>query len=214
MRTPHRRGHSRERFIVLLVIGVAVAATAAWLWNPLYAPMCAWAACCLVYLAMVWARVWPLDGQETAAHATREDPGRGVVDLLLLLCAVAAAADLVFVLAVSRNSASGQSRAVALLGLASIVLSWALVQTLFTLRYAHLYHLLGGGIDFNQPGYQPSYRDFAYLSFNLGMTFQVSDTTVSHPVIRATVLRHTLLAYMFSTLLLADVINVVVGILP
>ena len=212
MRKVRRRGHSRERFIGLLVLGVGVAVATGLLWGPLYAPMCAWAACCLVYLVLVWVRVWPLDGSQTAEHAVREDPGRRIVDVLLLLCAVAAAADLVFVLVVSHNA--GQNSFVALFGLISVVLSWGLVQTLFTLRYAHLYHLLGGGIDFNQPDYQPTYRDFAYLAFNLGMTFQVSDTAISQPAIRVTVLRHTLLAYMFSTLVLADVINVIVGIIP
>ena len=133
---------------------------------------------------------------------------------MLLLCAVSVQVDLVVVLSVSRGEPSGEGRLVAVLGLVSVILNWALVQTLFTLRYAHLYHSLGGGIDFNRPDYQPRYQDFAYFSFNLGMTFQVSDTTVSEPAIRVTVLRQTLLSYLFSTLVLANVINVIVGILP
>jgi len=200
--------------MVMLAIGVGVGVTAWLLWRPLYAPLCAWAACCLVYLVWIWAQVWPLSGRDTARRAIREDPGRRVVDGLLLVCAVSIQVDLVVVLSVSRGEPSGESRLVALLGLVSVILNWALAQTLFTLRYAHQYHSLGGGIDFNRDGYQPRYHDFAYFAFNLGMTFQVSDTTVSEPAIRLTVLRHTLLSYLFSTLVLANVINVVVGILP
>jgi len=199
---------------VMLGIGIAVGVVAGLLWRPLYAPLCAWAACCLVYLLWIWVQIWPMTGRSTAHRAVREDPGRRVVDGLLLLCAVSVQVDLVVVLMVSRGEPNGESRLVAVLGLVSVILNWALTQTLFTLRYAHLYHSLGGGIDFNRPDYQPRYQDFAYFAFNLGMTFQVSDTTVSEPSIRVTVLRHTLLSYLFSTLVLANVINVIVGILP
>lgn len=71
---------------------------------------------------------------------------------------------------------------------------------------------VGGGIDFNQPGYWPSYGDFTYFAFNLGMTFQVSDTSVSDPKIRRLVLQHCLLSYFFSTAITASVINLVVGL--
>jgi len=213
MSEPHARRHSRERLIALLALG-AVVTVVVWIWwSPLYAPMSAWAICCAAYLIAIWVQVWPLDGKQTADHATQDDPGRRVVDLLLLVCAVGTAVDLFFVLDASRGIGGGQGRAVALLGLISVVMNWALVQTLFTLRYADMYHALGGGIDFNQPDYLPTYRDFAYVSFDLGMTFQVSDTTISNHEIRVTVLRHTLLAYMFTTLVLANVINVIVGIM-
>jgi len=197
----------------MLIGAVAVGVVVGLAWSPLYAPLCGWAVGCLVYLIWVWATIWPMDSRRTASHAVREDPGRRVVDAVLLLCAISVEIDLVVVLWASRGT-SAENRWIALLGLTSVVLTWALAQTLFALRYAHLYHSLGGGIDFNRDGYKPTYKDFAYFSFNLGMTFQVSDTTVSEPAIRVTVLRHTLLSYMFTTLVLANVINVVVGILP
>ena len=81
-----------------------------------------------------------------------------------------------------------------------------------TARYAHLYYAGPvGGIDFNgtEP---PAYRDFFYFSYNLGMTYQVSDTNVSSAAIRSVVLRHTLLSYVFGTVILAATINLVAGI--
>jgi len=208
------RRYSRERGVLLFALGVIVAVLVALFWRPLYAPMTAWAVCCLAYLAMIWVRIWGLDGPQTADHATQEDPGRRVVDLLLIVCAVGTAVDLFVVLWISHEAGSTGGRAAALLGLFSVVLNWALLQTLFTMRYADMYYAQGGGIDFNQVDYQPTYRDFAYLSFDLGMTFQVSDTSVSSPAIRTTILGHTLLSYVFTTLVLANVINVIVGLLP
>ena len=69
-----------------------------------------------------------------------------------------------------------------------------------------------GGINFNAEDHQPTYRDFLYFSYNLGMTFQVSDTSVSTSEIRSVVLQHCLLAYVFSTVILAATINLVAGI--
>ena len=60
----------------------------------------------------------------------------------------------------------------------SVILSWATVHTVFTLRYARLYYAGGGGIDFNDDRDPPAYTDFAYLAFTIGMTYQVSDTSI------------------------------------
>ena len=79
---------------------------------------------------------------------------------------------------------SGGSREVLLeaMGIVTIVLSWLIVHTTFTLRYAHLYYMgdRAGGIDFKQGSdYEPDYRDFAYTAFTVGMTYQVSDTDIT-----------------------------------
>ena len=86
-----------------------------------------------------------------------------------------------------------------------------LLHTLFTLRYARIYYTQKGGIDFNQTD-PPRYSDFAYFSFTLGMTFQVSDTDITTATIRATVLRHALLSFVFGSVILATTINLVAGL--
>jgi uncharacterized membrane protein len=88
-----------------------------------------------------------------------------------------------------------------------------MVNTVFVLRYAHLYYGVGavGGLDV--PGAEaPDYRDFAYLSFTVGMTFQVSDTALTDRTMRMTVLRHALLSYVFSIATIAFTINVIAGL--
>ena len=70
----------------------------------------------------------------------------------------------------------------------------------------------GTGIDFNEEAFEPAFRDFFYFSYNLGMTYQVSDTAVTSPAIRAVVLRHTLLSYVFGAVVLASTINLVAGL--
>jgi uncharacterized membrane protein len=94
----------------------------------------------------------------------------------------------------------------------SVVLSWALVHTVFTLRYGRLYHDgAPGGIDFHgdEP---PTYHDFAYMAFTIGMTYQVSDTEVPSREIRANVVRHALLSFLFGTSIIAVTINIVANL--
>ena len=54
--------------------------------------------------------------------------------------------------------------------------------------------------------------DFAYFSFNLGMTYQVSDTNVTTKPIRRTVLRHCLLSFLFGVAILGAAINIIAGL--
>ncbi len=49
----------------------------------------------------------------------------------------------------------------------------------------------------------------AYLAFTIGMTFQVSDTTIDQRIIRRTVLRQALLSYLFGVVIVAMTINLV-----
>jgi uncharacterized membrane protein len=94
----------------------------------------------------------------------------------------------------------------------SVVISWLVVHTLFTLRYALVYYTGNErGVDFNQTA-PPRYTDFAYLAFTVGMTFQVSDTTLTTHAIRSTALRHALLSYLFGSLILAATVNLVASL--
>ena len=78
-------------------------------------------------------------------------------------------------------------------GVLTISLSWGVIHTVFALRYARLYYNdPAGGIDFKTRDYEPNYRDFGYVAFTIGMTFQVSDTDIRSHKIRRTV-QHALL---------------------
>jgi uncharacterized membrane protein len=159
---------------------------------------------------MVVGRLGPT---QTQTHATLEDPGSTISELLVLVASVASLAAVV-VLLVRAHSVSGLAQgAIAGLALGSVALSWTLIHTLYTLRYARVYYSDPiGGIDFNTQDELPRYVDFAYLSFDLGMTFQVSDTSLRTSELRAIVLKHTLLSYVFGSVVLATVINLVAGI--
>jgi uncharacterized membrane protein len=198
--------------IIAFVVGIIVAVLTGMVTSWTYAVVAGWAAACIIYIVWVWAVVWGYDPASTKAHARREDPGRGLSDLLLLVASVASVVAIVVIL-VQAHLLHGFERGIlAFLAVVSVALSWILVHTLYMLRYAQLYFEDDSRpIDFNQKA-TPQYSDFAYLSFTLGMTFQVSDTNVSDVRVRKTILRHTLLSYVFGTVILATTINLVAGL--
>jgi len=205
------RGRTRAKMTTAVAAGVVVAVAVGLLnaWH--YAIIAGWAAACIVYIAWVWLSVWRLDGTSTKDHATLEDPGRRTTDLVLLLASLASVVAVVYILVDAKTLKGGAQLGVALLAVVSVALSWTLVHTVYALRYARIFYRTGGGIDFNQKE-PPRYSDFAYLAFTLGMTFQVSDTNIQNAYIRATVLRHTLLSYLFGTVIVAATVNLVAGL--
>jgi uncharacterized membrane protein len=175
-----------------------------------------WCSAAVTFLAQVFGGVRGLDAAGTRAIATREDPSHFVADVALIAAAAASLVGVGFVLAKAGESSGTTRGLTAGVGALSVILAWTTVQTIFMLRYARLFYEENvGGIDFNGDPVDglPDYLDFAYLAFTVGMTYQVSDTSIRSRPIRRTVLRHALLSFVFATAFIAVLINVVGGLL-
>ena len=172
-----------------------------------------WDVAAAVYVAWTWKTIWHRDPAATARLALREDPGRAIADALLLVASMASVLAVVLAITAGRGGGSAAGEARAALAVASVALSWTVVQTVFTSHYARLYYSHpAGGIDFNQQA-PPRFSDFAYLAFTVGMTFQVSDTDLQTPPVRARALQQALLSYLLGAVILATTINLVAGLL-
>lgn len=162
-----------------------------------------------VFVASGWLALWPLDAGTTRANTRREDFRPMAEELVVVAISLCGLLGIVMLLVVGHSSQGRLAGAIALVG---VFLAWASLHLMYAARYAHLYYAAtAGGIDFNAEE-APAYRDFFYFSYNLGMTYQVSDTSVTSSEIRAVVLRHTLLSYVFGAVVLASTINLVAGI--
>jgi uncharacterized membrane protein len=203
---------ARTRLAISAAIGVVVGVLTAALVSWVYAPAVGWDAMALVYTTTIWFGIWPMTAQATASRVNREDPSRTTSDVLTICAAVASLAAVGIVLVRAHDAHGPDQILLATLGLLSIAVSWLTVHTIFTLRYSRLYYTEPvGGIDFNVPE-PPSYKDFAYLAFTIGMTFQVSDTNLKSTDMRATALRHALLSYLLGSLILAAAVNIIAGL--
>jgi uncharacterized membrane protein len=187
-----------------LVVSAALVAFAPWQ----VAVLAGWIAAASTYVGRVWIRVHNLSAKETAAISTREDASRASADLMVLGASVVSLVGVGVTLARASKTVGGTRLVLTVAALLTVITSWALVHTIFTLRYAHTYYRDPvGGIDFKSDE-APDYHDFAYLALTIGMTFQVSDTDLTSNAMRRVALRHALLSYLFGAVILASTINV------
>jgi uncharacterized membrane protein len=198
------------RILIAVLLGIAVAIavgnTVGWRFA-----IVGWIATAGLYV--VWTRLLlgGMDADQTREYVTREDPTRWVADAVVVSASIASLAGVGYV--VAAGSRSGAVAVVAaLVGIMTVAASWFAVHTLFTVHYARLYYSdEPGGINFHDPE-PPRFRDFAYVAFTVGMTYQVSDTEIGLTSIRATVLRQALLSYLLGAVVLAVTINLVAGL--
>ena len=141
-----------------------------------------------------------------------EEEGRTRVTDTVVLGAAVASLGAVAEALVRSSSKDAVGVATVVLGVLAVILSWALVNTVYALKYARGYYCGGdGGIDFGQEQ-PPAYSDFAYLAFTVGMAFSVADTQLTDRGLRKTGLAHGLLSYLFGTVVIAVAVNLVTNL--
>ncbi|MDQ1641959.1 MAG: hypothetical protein QOJ90_1310 [Actinomycetota bacterium] len=203
-----------RRAVTVLVVGVAVtlALLAFTPWQ--LAVIAGWDAAAATFLGSVGHLILRADGPVTEHLATTEDDTRASATVLLAATCVASLLAVGFALGLAGDR-NGTARVVLIaVAVATVALSWAVLNSVFTLRYAHLYYGPAAGSlaiasDIPAP---PSFRDFAYVAFTVGMTYQISDTAISSPQTRRTVLSQAILAYIFGVVIVAGTINLIAGL--
>jgi uncharacterized membrane protein len=209
-----RRQRARRRNVVASVafgatLAIALALGAPW---PVAASG-AWGVTALLIGLAIWPRILRMDAEQAKANARDEDFSRVSGDLVLLVASVASLIAIFYLVDEAGRRHGAAKVTLAVLAVAVVVLSWLLVQTVYTVRYGDLYY--GdpiGGIDFNDDD-PPDYHDFLYVAFTIGMTYQVSDTTLRTKAVRRTAIRQAVLSFVFVTVILAVTINVVASLL-
>jgi uncharacterized membrane protein len=209
-----REASGFRRVTSAAAIGIALGTSAALVAPWQGAVLLGWDVIAAVTLFGAWSAIRHYDALETRAHATKTDNSRAATHALLVAASLASLVGIAILLVKANNETGLQRFSLSALAVATVAVSWLLVHTTYTLRYAHQYYSeTVGGVSF--PGTEAtdaSYRDFAYLAFTVGMTFQVSDTEITHRDIRRSVFGHALLSYLFGAVIVAVTVNVIAGI--
>jgi uncharacterized membrane protein len=174
-----------------------------------------WNVGAIAMLGLAWIIIVRADPSETHRRASSLDPGRTVVWLLVLSSSTASLFSAAVLMRHAKTLGGGEETLLVALALCAVVTAWLLTHTSYTLRYAHLYYRECdgiGGLEF-PGGTPPCDFDFAYFGFTVGMCFQVSDVVVTSPTIRRTVLGHSLLSFVYNTVIVALALNLVFGLM-
>jgi uncharacterized membrane protein len=200
------------RATVALAVGIVVGAWVSVVLDVWAGILAGWGATAATATAWLLVIAWPMDAAQTREHATADDPGRGTARAISILGSIASLGAVVAVLIQTRTATLGESWWLAGIAVVAVAASWSLIQTDGMLRLAAIYYREPvGGIEFNQDE-PPMYTDFAYISFGLGMTYQIADTDIRTNELRRLVLGQMLISYAFGAVILATVINLVTGL--
>lgn len=177
--------------------------------------MLGWNTFSLSMIIMSWVSFFITDSKQIREQAKVQDPSRTIIFIIIIISTLASFfAVLLLILSKGENDNTSSLRIV--VAVAGMFLSWFLIHTIFTLRYAHIFYgdhetrpnTHAGGLEF--PGdSKPEYLDFAYYSFVLGMTFQVSDVQITSKRLRRLAILHGLLSFVFNTIMIALTINLI-----
>ncbi len=169
----------------------------------------------LVYLALAWARIVRADATQTRDHALAQDQSSYLIFLFVVGAACASIVAIGFVAGTVRELPLWPRTWHLALTIVALMSSWLLIQTVFAFHYARRYYD-GYGQDLREPEplafpgkREPDYLDFAYFSFVIGMTSQVSDVAVASRRLRRLTLVHGFLAFVFNIAVLALSINII-----
>ncbi len=166
-----------------------------------------------IMIILSWITFFTLRPQEIRAIGQEQDQSRIIIFSIVVFSTIASLTTVFLLL--TKNPTDFQL----LVGISGMLLSWVLIHTIFALRYAHLYYgndkdnkqLHAEGLEFPKDK-KPDYLDFAYFSFVLGMTFQVSDVQVTSKRLRRLALMHGMISFLFNTFIVALTINVIAGL--
>ncbi|SHN45749.1 DUF1345 domain-containing protein [Chitinophaga sp. CF418] len=186
--------------------------------TPLIRIVLLWDVFALAYNITCWFVFFNRSVEEIRKYARKEDGSRIFVFIVILLACFASML-MVTLLMISNESRETDKLLYVPVAIAGILFSWGMVHTMFAFHYAHIYYdddedklaKQAGGLEFPEEP-EPDYVDFAYFSFVVGMTFQVSDVQISDRKLRRIALMHGLLAFILNTFVVALTINLVAGL--
>ncbi len=180
-----------------------------------------WDVFAITSLTLAWVHIALADPEECIRTAKLQDFGRKLIFFLVIFCACASLSAVAFLLDTGKGLPLGKLTEQVVLTIATVLVSWFLIHTGFALRYAHIFYgrdehveVKGEKTALLFPNEEdPDYMDFAYFSFVIGMTCQVSDVQICSRRVRRLALLHGLLAFLFNTVILALSINIVSSLL-
>jgi uncharacterized membrane protein len=206
------------RLMTAILLGVVAYALIPHEHAPVIRAILGWDFGVFVLIAWLMAMMALSTEDHMRRRAARQDLGRWAILLAITAGALFSMLALAYIQKTMKGAPGGEPVIYLVMIVATIILSWSLVHTVFTLHYAHGYYGpatddddadgLVGGLEFPSET-KPDYWDFMYFSYVIGMTCQVSDVQVSGRQLRRLALVHGVVTFFFNTIILALTINII-----
>lgn len=200
-----------------MLVSVACATFAPQL-RPSFGLIVGWDTFCATFLGLAFHSVSRKAPVDIRARASEQDQGQAVILLLILTACIASVAAVAMELSLAHAELGIKKGMHVAVGVGTLAASWLLMQVIYALHYAHEYYAVdpatgkdARGLDF-PGGEAPDYWDFLHFSVVIGVASQTADVAFTNQPMRRLGTVHSLIAFVFNTLILALAINLVAGL--
>ncbi|HTV76803.1 MAG TPA: DUF1345 domain-containing protein [Steroidobacteraceae bacterium] len=203
------------RFWIASGVGVAVFFGLPHTWLALTRALTAWNVAVLILVPLIFVHHSGLSAGQLRERYRQDDPSAPVILLLVVVAAIVSVAGIVAFLPALRSLPPSQKVAHLLLAALTILDSWLLVPTIFTVHYADLFYSKDASrqpLQFPRTE-EPLFWDFVYFSFTIAAACQTADVATTEVGIRRSVIAHSVISFLFNIAILGFAINVTAGLI-
>ncbi len=173
-----------------------------------------WCAGVVIYAVLIVRQSTGQSRDAMRLQSSRLDDSAALVTVFTLLAAAASFGAVGVLVLGGKTSGAGRVFDLTLAG-ATVLCTWAFVQLVFTIHYAHVYYgdesgESRGGLDFHGDD-DPDFWDFLYFTVTIGAAAATSDTNITSKRMRRIATVQTVYAYLFNTGVLALAVNMAAG---
>jgi uncharacterized membrane protein len=207
--------HGHPRFWIAVAIGIASFFFLTPALSLVSRLLLSWDIGVVLFLVMIYMWMKGQTSEAMCTHYAEEDPSGPVILVAVTVAALVSLLAVVEPLATLRHAGHGQQ--VWRFGIAAVTLiaSWLLVPTMFTMHYADMFYSAPAK---DRPllfpkTEMPAFWDFTYFSFTIAAACQTADVSTTEVSVRRVVVLHSIISFVFNLAILGFAINITAGLI-
>ena len=169
----------------------------------------------MLFLAMIYRWMTRLTAEQICSHYVEEDPSGPVILAVVTGAALLSLLAIVEPLATLRHAHHADRVWRFALAVLTLVGSWLLVPTMFTMHYADMFYSAPPDdrpLSFPRTE-MPAFWDFAYFSFTIAAACQTADVATTQAPVRRVIIVHEIISFAFNVAILGFAINITAGLM-
>jgi uncharacterized membrane protein len=203
------------RLWIAVIVGVAIYFLLPQEWTAMSRVLTSWNFGVALFLLLIYIWMAGLNAKQICLKFIEEDATAPVILVVCILAALLSLVAIVGLLATIKETSGADRAAHVALATLTVINSWTLVPTLFTLHYADMFYSVTAEerpLHFPQTP-EPVFGDFAYFSFTIAAACQTADVSTANRSIRKVVAVHSVISFLFNAAILGFAINVTAGLI-
>ena len=207
--------HRHTRIWIALAAGIVAFFLLPGSWSLISRMLIGWDCGVTLFLITIFLWMRRFTPRQICSHYVEEDPSGPVILVAVIAAALLSLLAIIAPLATLRHLAYAQRAWSFALAAITLLASWLLVPTMFTMHYADMFYSAPPGarpLLFPRTE-MPGFWDFAYFSFTIAAACQTADVSTTAASIRRVIILHEIISFAFNVAILGFAINITAGLI-